>query len=117
MLDILSCKIYTEEPAYRDNSFPKYKVLPMQEVSACSSDTPIARCLKYGRKHFINDELTQEVLNELAKQIRAGKVSSLLLSLMKMERKLFSLWILKTGGMRQAREGKDCFMSIFPLRF
>lgn len=81
VLDNLSCKIYTEEPAYRDDSFPKYNVLPTQEFSSSSSDTPIARCLEYDRKHFVNDELTQEILNELAELIRAGKVTSLLLSL------------------------------------
>jgi len=81
VLDTLSCKIYTEEPAYRDNDFPKYKVVPAREASAPPSGGFAARCLEYGQKHFINGEITQEVLDELAGLIRAQKVSSLLISL------------------------------------
>lgn len=80
VLDTLSCEIYTEEPAYRDIGFPKYKVVPMQEVPAPSPEIFAARCLEYGQKHFSNNELTQEVLDEMAELIRAGKVTSLLLS-------------------------------------
>ncbi len=81
VLDTLSCEIYTNEPAYCDNNFPKYKVVPAQEATAPSPDTFTACYLEYGRKHFSNNELTQEVLNELAEQIRDGKITSLLLSL------------------------------------
>lgn len=81
VLDTLSCKISTDEPAYRDDDFPPYKVAPAQDVSAPASGGFAARCLEYGRKRFVNDELTDDVLEELAKLIRAGKINSLLLSL------------------------------------
>lgn len=81
VLDTLSCKIYTDEPTYRDDDFPSYKVAPAQDVSAPASGVIAARCLEYGRKRFVNGELTEEVLDELAKLIRSGKISSLLLSL------------------------------------
>jgi len=81
VLDGLSCTIYTEEPTYHDDDFPKYNVISPQDVSTPLPDTFAAHCLEYGRKRFINGELTQEVLDELAELIRTGKVSSLLLSL------------------------------------
>ena len=81
VLDTLSCKIYTDEPTYRDDNFPPYKVMPAQEASAPSPGSFAVRYLEYGRKHFANSEITEEVLDELAKLIRAGKINSLLLSL------------------------------------
>jgi len=80
-LDMLSCKIYTEEPAYHDDDFPKYNVVPAQDASAPLPDAFAAHCLEYGRKRFMNSELTQEVLDELTELIRAEQVNSLLLSL------------------------------------
>ena len=81
VLDTLSCKIHTDEPFYQDNSFPEYQVIPKQAVSAPTPGPIAARCLEYGRKHFANSELTEEILDELAELIRAGKINSLLLSL------------------------------------
>ena len=81
VLDTLSCKLYTDEATYRDDDFPQYKITPVQDVPAPSSGTLAARCLEYGRKQFVNSELTEEVLDELAQLIRAGKINSLLLSL------------------------------------
>ncbi len=81
VLDTLSCKIYTEEPAYRDDNFPKYKVVPIQKGFATLPDAFAAHCLEYGQKHYINSEITQKVLDELTELIRAEKVNSLLLSL------------------------------------
>ena len=81
VLDTLSCEIYTDEPAYRDDSFPQYKVVPAQEVPEPTSGAFAARLLEYGRNRFVNSEITQEVLDELSKLIRAKKIDSLLLSL------------------------------------
>lgn len=81
VLDTLSCKIYTDEPTYRDDSFPQYKVVPAQEVSVPSSGAFAARLLEYGRNNFVNSEITQEVLDKLSGLIQAGKISSLLISL------------------------------------
>ena len=81
VLDTLSCKIYTDEPAYRDDGFPPYKVTPAQEASAPSPGVFAARFLEYGRKCFVNDELTDDVLDELIALIRTEKIDSLLISL------------------------------------
>ena len=81
VLDTLSCKIYTDEPTYRDDNFPPYKVMPAREASAPSPGSFAVRYLEYGRKHFANSEITEDALDELEKLIRAGKVNSLLLSL------------------------------------
>lgn len=81
VLDTLSCKIYTDEPTYQDDSFPQYKIVPTQEIPVPVSGVFAIRFLEYGRKSFINSEITQEVLDELSKLIRAGKISSLVLSL------------------------------------
>ena len=71
----------TDEPTYSDDNFPPYKVMPAQEASAPSPGNFAVRYLEYGRKHFVNSEITEEVLDKLAKLIRAGKIDSLLLSL------------------------------------
>ena len=81
VLDTLSCKIYTDEPTYRDDSFPQYKVVPAQEIPVPASGVFAIRFLEYGRKSFVSSEITQEVLDELSKLIRGGKIDSLLLSL------------------------------------
>lgn len=81
VLDTLSCKIYTDEPTYRDDSFPQYKVVPAQAIPVPASGVFAIRFLEYGRKSFVNSEITQEVLDKLSKLIRAGKISSLVLSL------------------------------------
>ena len=81
VLDTLSCKIYTDEPTYRDDNFPPHKVIPVQEAYAPSPGSFAVHYLEYDRKHFANSEITEEVLDELAKLIRAGKINSLLLSL------------------------------------
>ena len=81
VLDTLSCKIYTDEPTYQDDSFPQYNIVPTQEVPAPAPGVFAIRFLEYERKYFINSEITQEVLDELSKLIRAGKISSLVLSL------------------------------------
>lgn len=81
VLDTLSCKIYTDEPTYRDDSFPQYKVVPAQEISVPVSGAFAIRYLEYDRKSFANSEITQEVLDELSKLIRAGKINFLHLSL------------------------------------
>ena len=39
--------------------------MPEQDVPAPSSGALSAHYLEYGRKHFVNSELTEEVLNEL----------------------------------------------------
>lgn len=81
VLETLSCKIYTDEPAYRDDNFPRYKIVPAQEASVPSSSAFAARCLEYGRKSFFNDELTEGVIMELFTLICSGEIGSLLLSL------------------------------------
>lgn len=43
VLDTLSCQIYTDEPTYRDDSFPQYKVAPAQEIPGPSSGAFAAR--------------------------------------------------------------------------
>lgn len=79
VLDTLSCSIHTDEPTYQDDSFPQYKVIPTQKPAAPLPDTFAIRYLEYGRKSFMNDEITQDVLNELAALIRAGKIDSVCL--------------------------------------
>jgi len=81
VLDNLSCKIYTKEPAYHDDDFPKYKVVPSQDAATPLPNAFAVHCLEYGRKRFINSELTQEVLDELTELILTEKVDSILLSL------------------------------------
>ena len=81
VLDTLSCKIYTDEPTYQDDSFPQYKVVPAQEVSVPASGTFVARLLEYGQNRFINDELTDDVLENLFALIWTGQIDSLLISL------------------------------------
>lgn len=81
VLDTLSCKIYTDEPTYQDDSFPQYKVVPAQEVSVPASGTFVARLLEYGQNRFINDELTGDVLENLFALIWTGQIDSLLISL------------------------------------
>lgn len=43
VLDTLFCQIYTDEPTYRDDSFPQYKVAPAQEIPGPSSGAFAAR--------------------------------------------------------------------------
>lgn len=81
VLDTLSCKIYTDEPTYRDDSFPQYKVVPAQEIPVPASGTFAARLLEYGQNRFINDELTDDVLENLFALIWTGQIDSLLISL------------------------------------
>lgn len=81
VLDTLSCKIYMDEPTYQDDSFPQYKIVPTQEIPVPASGVFAIRFLEYGWKSFVNSEITQEVLDELSKLIRAGKIGSLVLSL------------------------------------
>lgn len=77
VLDTLSCKIFTDEPT----PVPPHKVVPAQEAAAPSPGVFAARCLEYGRKRFVGDELTDDVLKELFAFIRTGKVDSVFLSL------------------------------------
>lgn len=81
VLDTLSCKIYTDEPTYRDDSFPQYKVVPAQEIPVPASGTFAARLLEYGQNRFINDELTDDILENLFALIWTGQIDSLLISL------------------------------------
>ena len=81
VLDTLSCKIYTDEQTYQEGSFPQYKIVPTQEVPAPAPGVFAIRFLVFGRKSFANSEITQEILDDLSKLIRAGKIDSLLLSL------------------------------------
>lgn len=81
VLDTLSCKIYMEEPTYHDDSFPRYKVVPAQEISNHMHGSFAIHCLEYDRECYTNDEITQKVLDELEKLIRTGKIKSLLLAL------------------------------------
>ncbi len=81
VLDALSCKVSTGDSFYQDDTFPEYRVIPVQEAPCPAPDGLAVRCLEYGRERFVNDEITQEVLDLLAERIRAGKVRSLFLSL------------------------------------
>lgn len=77
VLDTLSCKIFTDEPT----PVPPHKAAPAQKVAACSPGVFAVRCLEYGKNRFVNDELTDDVLEELSDLIRTGKVDSVFLSL------------------------------------
>ncbi len=81
VLNTLSCNIYTDEPAYSDAGFPKYKTIPVSEVFTATSGTFAAHRLQYARNCFTNNEITEEVLNELAELIRTEKIDSLHIAL------------------------------------
>lgn len=84
VLDTLPCQVQTEEPFYRDEGFPAHQILQAQAVSpppGRESGSLAARYLAYGGNCFTGGALTREVVDELAGRIRAGAVSSLLLSL------------------------------------
>ncbi len=81
VLKNLSCEIYTDDPFYTDNSFPKYKVLPVQEISPVLSDGFAIRYLEYGENTYTNEGITQTVVNKMSELIRTGKINSIFLSL------------------------------------
>ncbi len=81
VLDHLSCEIYTDDPFYIDNSFPKYKVLPIGEVSPVLPDGFAIRYLEYGQSTYTDESITQSAVHEMSQLIRAGGVHSVFLSL------------------------------------
>ncbi len=79
-LDTISCEISMPKPAYRDADFPRYKTIPASKIPAPASGTFAVQLLEYGRKRFTNGAITQEVVEEMAKRIRKGSISSLVLA-------------------------------------
>lgn len=80
-LDALTCEIRTGDSAYQDDTFPAYRVLPAQAKPASASEGFAAHLLAYGDREFVNDAITDEVLEELFALIWGGKVDSVFLSL------------------------------------
>lgn len=81
ILDTLSCMIRTDEAFYQDDSFPSYKILPVQKVPAPPSSGFAIRFLKYGQISRTDKEITQNVVETLVRLVRTGQVQSLCLSL------------------------------------
>ncbi|MCI8946092.1 MAG: hypothetical protein HFI91_03385 [Lachnospiraceae bacterium] len=82
VLDTLSgCTICTDESFYQDDSFPSYKVLPVQEVPTLPPDGFAIRFLKYGSVTCTDQEITKDVVEKLVRLVRKGQIHSLCLAL------------------------------------
>ncbi len=72
VLDALTCKVTTDEPFSLDDlNFPELETVPSREIPPPTGEFAI-RCLELDRWTYMDGEITQGMLDKLARRIRNG---------------------------------------------